>query len=78
MRATSTERPSIRSVSQQREVVLSFDDGPYPVNTPKVLDVLAKRGIRAVFFLSGDTRHFETADNGLIARQSDEQILRKT
>jgi peptidoglycan/xylan/chitin deacetylase (PgdA/CDA1 family) len=36
-----------------RDVVLSFDDGPDEVNTPKLLDVLAKHRIRAVFFVLG-------------------------
>ena len=40
-------------MSQQREVVLSFDDGPHPENTPKLLDALASYGIKAVFFLIG-------------------------
>lgn len=36
-----------------REVVFSFDDGPHPVNTPKLLDVLAKHGVKAIFFTVG-------------------------
>jgi peptidoglycan-N-acetylglucosamine deacetylase len=34
-------------------VHLSFDDGPHPVATPKVLQILKDRGIRATFFLLG-------------------------
>lgn len=34
-------------------VVLTFDDGPSPQWTPMILDVLRKRGIRAVFFMLG-------------------------
>ncbi|MFI5764186.1 bifunctional polysaccharide deacetylase/glycosyltransferase family 2 protein [Streptomyces sp. NPDC051563] len=34
-------------------VVLSFDDGPSPEWTPKILDVLAARKIRADFFVTG-------------------------
>jgi peptidoglycan/xylan/chitin deacetylase (PgdA/CDA1 family) len=37
-----------------REVVFSFDDGPHPVNTPKLLDILAKHGVRAIFFMIGE------------------------
>lgn len=33
---------------------LSFDDGPDPVHTPRLLDLLAKHGIRASFFVIGD------------------------
>ncbi|MFF9498451.1 bifunctional polysaccharide deacetylase/glycosyltransferase family 2 protein [Streptomyces sp. NPDC014656] len=44
-----------------RTVVLSFDDGPSPEWTPKILDVLAARDIHAVFFVTGamTTRHPE-------------------
>ncbi|MFF0202134.1 glycosyltransferase [Streptomyces sp. NPDC005017] len=36
-----------------RELVLTFDDGPDPVWTPKVLDVLKKYDAHAVFFVTG-------------------------
>ena len=32
---------------------LTFDDGPHPVHTPQVLDVLARHGARATFFVVG-------------------------
>ncbi|MCQ3812122.1 MAG: polysaccharide deacetylase family protein [Acidimicrobiia bacterium] len=32
---------------------LTFDDGPHPVYTPQVLDVLARYGARATFFVVG-------------------------
>jgi peptidoglycan-N-acetylglucosamine deacetylase len=35
------------------EVVLTFDDGPWPVTTPAVLDALARECVRATFFLIG-------------------------
>ena len=34
-------------------VLLSFDDGPDPVNTPLVLDILKKHNVTALFFLIG-------------------------
>ena len=34
-------------------VYLTFDDGPHPVYTPQVLDVLARHGARATFFVLG-------------------------
>jgi cellulose synthase/poly-beta-1,6-N-acetylglucosamine synthase-like glycosyltransferase/peptidoglycan/xylan/chitin deacetylase (PgdA/CDA1 family) len=36
-----------------RHLVLTFDDGPDPVWTPKVLDVLKKHDAHAVFFVTG-------------------------
>ncbi|GAA3878221.1 glycosyltransferase [Streptomyces lacrimifluminis] len=36
-----------------RELVLTFDDGPDPTWTPKVLDVLRKNDAHAVFFITG-------------------------
>lgn len=35
------------------KIALTFDDGPHPRDTPRVLDVLAKHGVRATFFLIG-------------------------
>ena len=35
-------------------VALTFDDGPHPVGTPAVLDVLETAGIKAMFFLVGE------------------------
>lgn len=34
-------------------IALTFDDGPDPVYTPRVLDVLAEHGVVATFFLVG-------------------------
>lgn len=36
-----------------KELVLTFDDGPWPATTPKVLDVLRRECVRATFFLLG-------------------------
>ncbi|MGO9837653.1 MAG: polysaccharide deacetylase family protein [Polyangiaceae bacterium] len=36
-----------------RGVALTFDDGPHPTWTPRILDLLAERGARATFFLIG-------------------------
>jgi len=33
---------------------MTFDDGPHPENTPRILDVLDAHGARATFFLQGD------------------------
>lgn len=36
-----------------KRVALTFDDGPHPVNTPKVLDILEDYGAKATFFVTG-------------------------
>jgi peptidoglycan/xylan/chitin deacetylase (PgdA/CDA1 family) len=35
-------------------VALTFDDGPHPTGTPAVLEVLARAGARATFFVIGE------------------------
>jgi peptidoglycan/xylan/chitin deacetylase (PgdA/CDA1 family) len=37
----------------ERELVLTFDDGPHPDASGPILDVLAARSVRATFFLVG-------------------------
>src|ERR1700761_5664595 len=36
-----------------KEVVLTFDDGPWPGTTPRVLDALKRECVSATFFLLG-------------------------
>jgi cellulose synthase/poly-beta-1,6-N-acetylglucosamine synthase-like glycosyltransferase/peptidoglycan/xylan/chitin deacetylase (PgdA/CDA1 family)/spore germination protein YaaH len=48
-----------------KELALTFDDGPDPKWTPKILDVLKQKNVKGTFFLIGD----EAADNiGLMRR----------
>ena len=42
-----------RGSRERRAVALTFDDGPDPEHTPRVLDVLARAGVRGTFFLIG-------------------------
>jgi len=35
-------------------VALTFDDGPHPNLTPKLLDLLGRRGVKATFFVIGE------------------------
>ena len=34
-------------------IAITFDDGPHPENTPRLLDMLKQRGIKATFFMVG-------------------------
>jgi peptidoglycan/xylan/chitin deacetylase (PgdA/CDA1 family) len=43
-----------RGRRDRRAVALTFDDGPDPEHTPRVLDLLAAHGVRASFFLIGE------------------------
>ncbi|MEI5103257.1 glycosyltransferase [Streptomyces sp. PmtG] len=65
---TRGERPKTLSVPD-RHLVLTFDDGPDPRWTPKVLDVLAEHDAHGVFFVTGTmaSRH-----PGLVRRMVDE------
>jgi peptidoglycan/xylan/chitin deacetylase (PgdA/CDA1 family) len=56
--AATTPRVGRKSFPQTlplapREVVLTFDDGPWPGTTPHVLDALNRECVRATFFLLG-------------------------
>ncbi|WP_307412456.1 glycosyltransferase [Neobacillus ginsengisoli] len=39
---------------KRKEVVLSFDDGPDPIYTPQILDILNKNHIKGAFFIVGE------------------------
>lgn len=45
--------PLTRLSTDERRVCLTFDDGPDPQWTPRLLDVLAAAGVRATFFMVG-------------------------
>lgn len=42
-----------RGPKEARGVALTFDDGPSPEHTPKVLDMLDEAGVKAAFFVIG-------------------------
>ena len=43
-----------RIKTTERKVYLTFDDGPDPVSTPRLLDILKKYGVSAIFFCNGE------------------------
>jgi peptidoglycan/xylan/chitin deacetylase (PgdA/CDA1 family) len=56
--AATTPRVGMKSFPQtlpldDHEVVLTFDDGPWPPTTPRVLAALARECVHATFFLIG-------------------------
>ena len=42
------------TINNKKQIALTFDDGPHPVRTPEILDILDKYGIKATFFLVGE------------------------
>src|SRR5205814_1913499 len=57
--------PVIRSLPRADAVALTFDDGPHPDFTPRILDILATRRVSATFFVIG---RFARQFPGLIRR----------
>ncbi len=50
-----TDAATITAVRTPSPVVaMTFDDGPHPTHTPRLLDMLRERGLRATFYLIGD------------------------
>ncbi|MBX3230422.1 MAG: polysaccharide deacetylase family protein [Labilithrix sp.] len=45
--------PHRRHGDKRRIVTLTFDDGPFPETTPRVLELLAKHDVKATFFVIG-------------------------
>ncbi|MGG5322329.1 polysaccharide deacetylase family protein [Enterococcus sp. DIV2381] len=50
---TNSDTSKIKEEDYRKVVVLTFDDGPDPVNTVKLLDILKENNISATFFLVG-------------------------
>lgn len=46
--------PGLLGLGRRGHVALTFDDGPDPLGTPRVMDTLAVLGWRATFFVLGD------------------------
>lgn len=57
--AADSEPEQQRSVysshmNDQNKIALTFDDGPHPVYTPIILDILKEYGVHATFFMIGE------------------------
>ena len=63
--AKDGEEVFIKNGSREKKLIaLTFDDGPHPKETDKVLDVLNKYNIKATFFIAG--KHAKWYTNPLI------------
>ena len=47
-------RPLTHWPTGQKLIALTYDDGPHPVITPRLIELLRAKGARATFFLLGD------------------------
>lgn len=56
----------IKLPSSRPVVYLTFDDGPVPEVTPRVLDLLDELGVRATFFMVGDNVRRYVRDGSII------------
>ncbi len=66
------EGPHREPGDNRKLVTLTFDDGPFPETTPKVLDLLARYDVRATFFVIG--RYLDGTDERSIATRG---VLRR-
>ncbi|HUX47032.1 MAG TPA: polysaccharide deacetylase family protein [Desulfosporosinus sp.] len=55
--------------TQEKVIALTFDDGPDPIDTPAVLDILKEKNVRATFFVLGQAAQ---ANPNLLKRIVDE------
>lgn len=63
--AMASNPPRVPEVPKSKIVYLTFDDGPNPINSPRLLSVLAKEHVPATFFVVGQ---FLAADPGHATR----------
>jgi peptidoglycan/xylan/chitin deacetylase (PgdA/CDA1 family) len=55
--------PTLRQTDSSRKIALTFDDGPNPAATPRLLELFDRYSVRATFFLIGK---FARACPGLV------------
>lgn len=57
--------------SGKKIISITFDDGPHPSNTTKVLDMLQSKGVKATFFILGENLYSES-QKALVKRAHNE------
>ncbi len=58
----------VQTVAQPGTVALTFDDGPSPIYTPQILDILKENNIKATFFVVGPlAKQFPKLINRMVA-----------
>jgi len=67
---TGYDQYNTPSLHLKSQYVLTFDDGPHPINTPKILDILKEYNVKATFFVL--THKLKQSNLSLIKRMLDE------
>ena len=70
--ASGSSKGSLSAEPLKKTVALTFDDGPHPVYTKKLLDGLLERDVKATFFVIGENI---PGNEDLIARMEEEGHL---
>lgn len=71
MRASASAQISayISAPNEKKQIALTFDDGPHPSQTGRILDILDRYGVRATFFMIGvNVENYPDAAREVIAR----------
>ena len=63
------------SASGGPELLFTFDDGPDPDTTPRILDALKAHGVQAIFFVAGWRIRSTRGKNALARREAARQLL---
>lgn len=56
--AGNTVLPEENQVNTKKKVYLTFDDGPSEENTPRILDILKEKNVKATFFVIGNEEEY--------------------
>jgi len=54
LQSNGTNPVVVASGKKQNKIALTFDDGPHPVSTRRVLDILDSNGVKGTFFALGE------------------------
>ena len=74
--ADKWEKPVLGpSASGGPEILFTFDDGPDPRTTPRILEALKAHGVQAIFFVAGWRIRSTKGKNALARRETARQLV---
>lgn len=63
---------TIRDLDPDKPMIaLTFDDGPHYQQTPRLLEILEKHGVKSTFFILGDRSHFSESNKKTVKMVAD-------